>query len=91
MKIEHLALTGLLLVGLAACDHSKPKPISNNITKTVVTVNGKKDSVINNPKRTTVTPRFRNLVLNACFKLYKKPIVIKKSPPWFLSKKLFTT
>ncbi|MDB5122220.1 MAG: hypothetical protein JWP94_349 [Mucilaginibacter sp.] len=51
MKIEHLALTGLLLVGLAACDHSKPKPISNNITKTVVTVNGKKDSVINNPEK----------------------------------------
>jgi hypothetical protein len=51
MKIQHLALTGLLLAGLAACDHPKPKPVSNNITKTVVTVNGKKDSVINNPEK----------------------------------------
>jgi hypothetical protein len=51
MKIEHLALFGLFLSGLAACERSKPKPVSNNITKTVVTVNGKKDSVINNPEK----------------------------------------
>ncbi|MDB5131142.1 MAG: hypothetical protein JWR02_891 [Mucilaginibacter sp.] len=51
MKIQHLALTGFLFVGLAACDQSKPKPVSNNITKTVVTVSGKKDSVINNPEK----------------------------------------
>lgn len=32
---------------LNACNQ-KPKPVSKNITKTTVTVNGKKDSVINN-------------------------------------------
>jgi hypothetical protein len=51
MKIKYLALTGLLLAALAACDRPKPKPVSNNITKTIVTVNGKKDSVINNPEK----------------------------------------
>lgn len=43
-------LTVCLLL-LAACDQSKPKPISNNIEKTRVIVNGKKDSVINNPAK----------------------------------------
>ena len=42
-------LIALLL--FAACDRSKPKPMSNNISKTNVTVNGKKDSVINNPQK----------------------------------------
>lgn len=37
--------------GLIACNRSKPKPISNDISKTTVTVGGKKDSVINNPQK----------------------------------------
>jgi hypothetical protein len=33
------------------CCNNKPKPVSKDIAKTAVTVNGKKDSVINNPKK----------------------------------------
>jgi hypothetical protein len=39
-----------VLVSLAACN-SKPKPVSNNIHRQAVTVNGKKDSVINNSRQ----------------------------------------
>jgi hypothetical protein len=51
MNRKQTALIALGLIGLTACNHSKPKPVSNNITKTTVTVNGKKDSVINNPQK----------------------------------------
>lgn len=51
MKINYIALAGFLMVCFGACDHSKPKPVSNNITKTTVSVNGEKDSVINNPEK----------------------------------------
>jgi hypothetical protein len=50
MNIKPIALLALF-IGLAACNNSKPKPVSNNITKTIVIVNGKKDSVINNPQK----------------------------------------
>jgi len=50
MPIKYFVLLSFF-IGLTACDHSKPKPISNNITKTTVVVNGKKDSVINNPQK----------------------------------------
>jgi len=50
MKLNHVALVSVIVLGLAACQ-SKPKPVSNNITKTAVTVNGNKDSVINNPEK----------------------------------------
>jgi hypothetical protein len=50
MSVKYVALLGLFIV-LAGCDRSKPKPISNNITKTTVVVNGHKDSVINNPQK----------------------------------------
>jgi hypothetical protein len=50
-QIKYFAFACLLLSTLAACNRSKPKPVSNNITKTAVVVNGKKDSVINNPQR----------------------------------------
>ena len=36
---------------LTSCRHSRPKPVSNDITKTTVTVSGKKDSVLNNPEK----------------------------------------
>ncbi len=49
-NIHSLTLLLFAAVLIIACGH-KPKPISNNITKTTVTVDGKKDSVINNPKR----------------------------------------
>ncbi|QQL50909.1 hypothetical protein [Mucilaginibacter ginkgonis] len=48
MKIFPIALA--LIVTISACNN-KPKPISKNVNKTVVIVNGKKDSVTNNPQK----------------------------------------
>lgn len=50
-NIKIITATAILALGLCACNHSKPKPISNDVTKTTVAVNGKKDSVINNPQK----------------------------------------
>lgn len=52
MKNIH-SLTLLLFAAVLAtsCNNNKPKPISKNITKTTVTVDGKKDSVTNNPQK----------------------------------------
>ena len=44
-------LAFLLITIIFSCNRSKPKPISNDDTKTTVTINGKKDSVINNPEK----------------------------------------
>ena len=44
-------LAFLLITVFFACNRSKPKPISNDDTKTSVTINGKRDSVINNPEK----------------------------------------
>lgn len=39
-------------IALGACNsNSKPKAVSDSVTKTTVTVNGQKDSVINNPRK----------------------------------------
>ena len=51
MNFNHIAFASFIVVGLSACNQSKPKPVSNNITKTTVTVGGKKDSVINNNQK----------------------------------------
>jgi hypothetical protein len=50
MNLNHTAIVSFIVLGLAACQ-SKPKPVSNNITKTTVTVSGEKDSVINNKQK----------------------------------------
>ena len=47
ISIAAIALT----IAFCACNHSKPKPVSNDVTKTAVAVNGKKDSVINNQQK----------------------------------------
>ena len=36
---------------LLSCKHSKPKPVSNDISKTAVVDSGHKDSVIDNPRK----------------------------------------
>ena len=46
----YLAAALIIVVAFASCDNDKPKPASNDINKTAVTVNGVKDSVLNNPK-----------------------------------------
>jgi hypothetical protein len=51
MNVIRMIAAIFLIVAIAACDRSKPKAVSNNITKTSVTVDGKKDSVINNPEK----------------------------------------
>lgn len=45
------ACLGILIMTLLACNQSKPKSVSNDISKTTVQVAGKKDSVINNPQK----------------------------------------
>jgi hypothetical protein len=40
-----------LIIALSACGNPKPKPVSDDISKTTVQVAGKKDSVINNPQK----------------------------------------
>jgi hypothetical protein len=50
-NIKHFIFMGVALFTFNSCNRSKPKPISKDITKTTVTVNGKKDSVINNPEK----------------------------------------
>ena len=49
-NIKDFVLVVTALVGVAACN-SNPQPVSKDIIKTTVTVNGKKDSVINNPEK----------------------------------------
>ena len=51
MNIKRCILIALAFISLVSCNHSKPKPISKDITKTAVMVNGRKDSVINNPEK----------------------------------------
>jgi hypothetical protein len=44
-------IAAFLLTGLiTACKHDKPKPATSDLNKTALTVNGQKDSVLNNPK-----------------------------------------
>jgi hypothetical protein len=50
MKLTKFLLPAALVI-LLACNHSADKPVSNNITKTTVTVNGRKDSVLNNQEK----------------------------------------
>jgi len=51
MKLRMPLFSIVIMIALFSCDHSKPKPVSTEVTKTAVTVNGKKDSVINNPEK----------------------------------------
>jgi len=37
-------------ISFTSCNGDKPKPVTTELNKTTVTVNGKKDSVLNNPK-----------------------------------------
>ncbi|HEY8782322.1 MAG TPA: hypothetical protein VIM16_11930 [Mucilaginibacter sp.] len=46
-NLKPVFLAGMALIGVAACD-SEPEPAADNIIKTTVTVNGEKDTVINN-------------------------------------------
>src|SRR4051812_26331370 len=41
----------LFFIALGACKRNKPKPVSRDIARQIVLVNGKKDSVINNAKK----------------------------------------
>ena len=51
MHLKRSILPICMAIVLFACKHFKPKPVSDDITKTTVTLNGKKDSVINNPEK----------------------------------------
>ena len=45
------AFASVFCIAITACNRHKPQPVSSNITKTTVLVNGKKDSVINNAQK----------------------------------------
>ncbi|RWY50327.1 hypothetical protein [Mucilaginibacter gilvus] len=51
MNRPALFISAIALITLGACNSNKPKPASDTVTKTAVVVNGKKDSVINNPQK----------------------------------------
>jgi hypothetical protein len=40
-----------MMIALSACEHAKTKPVSRDITKAMLRVAGKNDSVINNPQK----------------------------------------
>jgi len=46
-----IAAVVFVIVAISGCHNHKPKAVSKDITKTTVTVDGKKDSVINNPEK----------------------------------------
>ena len=48
--MKNIAVLFVLCIAATACTHS-PKPISKNISKTTISVDGTKDSVINNPQK----------------------------------------
>ena len=50
-KSATFIIIALCFIVCSSCNNNKPKPESNDITKTAVNVNGKKDSVINNPNK----------------------------------------
>jgi hypothetical protein len=51
MNRTALFISAIALITLGACNGNKPKPVSDTLAKTIITVNGKKDSVINNPQK----------------------------------------
>ncbi|MEO7214386.1 hypothetical protein [Mucilaginibacter sp.] len=51
MNRPALFISAIALIALGACNSNKPKPVSDTVSKTAVVVNGKKDSVINNPQK----------------------------------------
>ncbi|MDB5288152.1 MAG: hypothetical protein JWR05_3101 [Mucilaginibacter sp.] len=50
-KSASIIIVIVFFTALVACNRNKPKPVSSNIVKQAVLVNGKKDSVINNAKK----------------------------------------
>lgn len=63
---------------LSACNHSKPKPVSNDISKTTVSVNGKKDSVINNPERNYTNATVSEICVKCLLKIIQQTDSYKK-------------
>jgi len=51
LKSTSFIILTLCFIVCSSCNNNKPKPVSNDITKTTVTINGKKDSVVNNPEK----------------------------------------
>jgi hypothetical protein len=74
----------LLFAACLSCNNNKPKPTSNDITKTVVAVNGKKDSVVNNPQKNygnaTVAEPCVKCLIQVVQSTYKYKASVKSSP-----------
>ncbi|SIQ12770.1 hypothetical protein SAMN05421821_101767 [Mucilaginibacter lappiensis] len=65
----------IMVAALTACEHAKTKPVSTDITKTMIQVAGKKDSVINNPQKNYGTAT----VAEPCVKCLLQVIQASKS------------
>lgn len=63
-SIVKISALVLYYIVCSSCNN-KPKAVSADVTKTAVTVNGKKDSVRNNPKKTMAMPLLQTHALNA--------------------------
>ncbi|RFZ84871.1 hypothetical protein DYU05_04495 [Mucilaginibacter terrenus] len=50
-RLSFGVLMALLGFGVLSCNNNKPKPVSDTVGRTAVMLNGKKDSVINNPQK----------------------------------------
>lgn len=81
---RHILLTSVFAITLFVACSNKPKPVSDTLSKTSITLNGKKDSVINNPDKnygnaTIAEPCVKCLI--AAVKAdghYKKAVVLEK-------------
>jgi hypothetical protein len=51
IRITCLITPFVFCLAFASCNRNKQKPVSNDISKTSVRLNGRKDSVLNNPEK----------------------------------------
>lgn len=51
MKSLIYATAAIATVAIASCNNNKPKPVSREVTKNAIVVDGKKDSVLNNTQK----------------------------------------
>ena len=76
-----LFISAIALVTLGACNSNKPKPVSDTLAKTAVTVNGKKDSVINNPQKNYGNATIAEPCIKCLIEIVKADDNYKKAVP----------
>ncbi|MBD1364618.1 hypothetical protein IDJ77_12430 [Mucilaginibacter sp. ZT4R22] len=79
MNRPALFILAIALITLGACNSNKPKPVSDTLAKTAVTVNGKKDSVINNPQNNYGNATIAELCVKCLIEIVKADDNYKKA------------